>query len=92
MAPMFIDLARAFLSIQASSAAAERLFGDAGYNEGFRRQNNGDTVTEMLLVIRSFLMSHIENARSQTSFLSARSQSIVNLTDEICSEMDKATH
>ena len=37
LAPLFIEAARAYLSIQASSASAERLFGDAGYYEGARR-------------------------------------------------------
>ncbi len=36
LAPLFLDAARAFLSIRASSASAERLFGDAGYQEGTR--------------------------------------------------------
>ncbi len=35
---LFVDVARAYLSIQASSASAEHLFGDAGYQEGTRRQ------------------------------------------------------
>ncbi len=34
------DAARAFLSMQASSASAERLFRDAGYQKGTRRQTN----------------------------------------------------
>ncbi len=41
LAPLFLDAARAFLSIQASSASAERLFGDAGYQEGTRSARNG---------------------------------------------------
>ncbi len=36
--PLFLETARAVLSIQASSASAELLFGDAGYGEGVRRQ------------------------------------------------------
>ena len=89
MAPMFIEVARAFLSIQASSAAAERLFGDAGYNEGIRRQHTADSMTEMLLMIRSYILSYIECSGTQKSFLSSRAQMTVDLADKISKQISK---
>jgi len=60
----FVDAARAFLSVQASSASTERLFGDAGHFEGDRRQHCDPALTEMLLTIRSFVSSRIERGSS----------------------------
>lgn len=88
-APLLIDVARAFLSIQASSAAAERLFGDAGHNEGDRRQHCDDTMTEMLLTIKSFVYSFLENAKTQSSFLTSRAQTVKDLVNIICEEINK---
>ncbi len=56
-----IDAARAFLSISASSASAERLFGDAGYQEGTLRQGTGSLVTEMLLMVRRYVVVHLNS-------------------------------
>lgn len=83
LAPLFIDLARAFLCIQASSASIERVFGDAGYQEGSRRQHTQDSVTEMLFLIRSFVKSRIESATRQTEFLSRRANGVKELAEEI---------
>lgn len=73
LAPLFIDLARAFLSIQVSSASVERIFGDAGYQEGNRRQKVEDSVTEMQLTIRSFVKSRIDSEKHQKEFLTSAS-------------------
>ena len=75
------------LSIQASSAAAERLFGDAGYYEGLRRQNTESSYTEMLLLIRSFVSSRIDGATKQVGFLSSRAQVVKDTAEEIAREI-----
>ncbi len=72
--PLFLDASSACLSTQSSSASAERQFGDAGYQEGFRRQHGESSVIEMLLMIRSFVHSRIANASRQKGFLSSRAQ------------------
>ena len=59
----FAEPARAYLSIQASSASAERLFGDAGYQEGVRRQHVETGIAEMLLTIR-YLIQQRTNAHA----------------------------
>ncbi len=47
LSPLSLDAAGAFLSIQASPASAEPLFGDAGYQEGACRQVTGSSVIEI---------------------------------------------
>lgn len=63
------------------------MFDDAGYNEGSRRQHTGDTMTEMLMLIRRFLMDHVSKAGIQTAFLGSRAQAIVDVVDKICTEI-----
>lgn len=50
---IFVELDRALLSIQDLNASVERLFGDRGYQEDRRRQNEDDRLTEMLLTVLS---------------------------------------
>lgn len=59
MDPFLIELAQAFLSIHASFAWCEHLFGDAGHGEGHRRQHVRDSVSEIVLMIRSCTLSYI---------------------------------
>ena len=93
MAPIFIDFDRAYLSIQAPSASDERLFGDAGYSEGDRRQHNDDSMNEMLLMIRRYLLSYIETTTTKVWLISSRAQAIVDFADKICSVMStRATY
>lgn len=54
MVPLLFNLDREFLSIKASSASCERRFGDAGHNENYLRKNIQDSMSQMLLMIRSF--------------------------------------
>ncbi len=74
LAPLFLEAAHAFLSIQASSAFAERLFGDAGFRERARRQTGDPSVTEMLLLIRSYVHSRLDSAHRQRGFIRRRAQ------------------
>ncbi len=74
LAPLFLEAARAILSIQASSASAERLFGDGGYQEGARRQTGDSSVTAMLLLIRSCVRSRLDNTLRKRGFISWRAQ------------------
>ena len=83
MAPILIDLARAFLTIQPPPAPFQRLLGDAGHNKGDRCHPVEDGMTEMLLTIKSFVLSYIEDTVNQTSFLSAREQTVKDLADRI---------
>lgn len=83
LAPLFIDAARAFLSVQASSASAERLFGDAGYCEGTRRKHGESSVTEMLLMIRSYVRAQIDYASTHNAFLSSRAHFLKDLAFKI---------
>lgn len=64
-------LARAFLSIQAISASPEWLFGDAGHQHGIGGQQTQDTVTEMLLTIRSFVKYEMDGSKQQQGFISS---------------------
>ncbi len=89
LAPLFLDAARAFLSIQASSASAERLFGDAGYQEGTRRQGTGSPVTEMLLMVRSYVVAHLNSPSRQTGFISNRAQAVKELAEAIATELEE---
>ena len=72
LASLFLDPARAFLLIQASFASAERLFGDGGYQEGTCRQGTGSSVTEMLLMVRSYVVAHLNRPSRQAGFISNR--------------------
>eukprot|EP00171_Calliarthron_tuberculosum_P003336 IDg3336t1 len=89
LAPIFLDAARAFLSIQASSASAERLFGDAGYQEGARRQATGSSVTEMLLMVRSYVATYLSRTPLvQARFISSHGQAVKNLAADLAGEID----
>lgn len=56
----FAKAARAYLSLQATSASAERLFGVAGYQEGSRRTSSSTDHTEMLLLIRALIQARLD--------------------------------
>ena len=56
-----LTTARAFLSVQATSASVERLFSEAGNSESGNRHSQSAPMLEMLLVIRKW-------ARSRLSF------------------------
>jgi len=73
-ASLFTDMARAFLSTQASPASAERLFSDSGIYEGSRRHHADSFVEEMLFIIRSFVMQHISERSSQKNVYKLESQ------------------
>ncbi len=70
-----------FFSIQASSASAERLFGDAGYREGTLQQGTGSPVTEMLLIVRSYVVAHQNSPSRQTGFIGNRAQAVKELAE-----------
>ncbi len=83
LALLLLDPVRAYLSVQSSSASAERLFRDSGYHEGIRWQHAELSVTEMLLMIRSFVHSRINDAPKQQEFLSSRAQAVKDLAEVI---------
>ena len=73
----FAEQARAVLvDSKRSSASAERLFGDAGYQEGVRRQHVETGIVEMLLTIRYLIQQrtnvHAVRARCCASGRRAR--------------------
>lgn len=76
MAPIDIDLVRAFLNIQASSASCECLFGDASHSKGDLWQHVQESITKILLMIPKFVLSYVENAQidgeAQFSVMSTR--------------------
>ncbi len=74
LAPMFLEAARAFLSMQASSASAERLFGDSGYQEGARRQTGDSSVTAVPLLIRSYIHLRLDSAPRHGGFICGQAQ------------------
>ncbi len=74
---------------QASSASAERLFGDARYQEGTRRQVTGSPVTEVLLVVRSYVVAHLKSPSRQTGFVSNRAQAVKELAEAIARELEE---
>ncbi len=89
LAPLFLDAARALFSIQASSSCAERLFGDAGYQEGTRRQVTGSSVTDMLLMVRSYVVSHLNSRSRQAGFIRNRAQAVKELAKAIAKELEE---
>ena len=86
----FMGIARAFLSVQASSASAERLFGDAWHQEGDRRQHADPALAEMLLMIRSYVTSLTQVSTPQSPFLSKRAQILIELASIITEEIQTA--
>lgn len=87
-APICIDVARAFLSIQASSASGERLFGDAGYQEGSRRQTCHQSLSDMLLLIRSYVLHRLKMSNNQSFFLGGRAQTVKELAIQVASRIE----
>ncbi len=83
------DAARAFRSIKASSASAEGLFEDAGYQEGTRRQGTGSPVTDMLLMECSYVFAHLNSPSRQTSFIRNRAQAVKELAEAITTELEE---
>lgn len=91
-APLLVDVARAFLSIQASSASAERLFGDAGHGESDRRLHGDSPITEMMLFIRSYVQESLSQKHLQRIFLSGKGQCMKDLAEKIASEIESTTY
>ena len=58
----FKKVAKAALSSQASSAAAERLFSDLGRYEGRARYSTMTSPLEMTNTIRALVLSHLRNS------------------------------
>ena len=89
----FFVPARAYLSIQASSAAAERLFGPAGTQEGQRRQQTEPAMSEMLLTIRYVVMLRtspkVVRLYWQSSSLSVKGTLISELATEIAKKIEE---
>ena len=81
-------MARAFLSIQASSAPVERLFSDSGNYEGARRQHPDSSYEEMLFIIRGFVQQSLESPASQPNFISGRAQNVKDLAKKIAAVID----
>jgi len=83
------DVARCFLSVQASSASAERMFSDAGHGNTHQRQSMPMYTLEMLLVIRAFVKRRVEAAAqqavsvAQTDLHSARSAHVLVVVRQI---------
>ena len=75
-APLFMDLDRAFLSIQSSSASAERLFSDSGSYVVSNRQHTDSSIEEMLLMIRSYVQDRVRASNGQNSFLVGKHRSL----------------
>ena len=90
-APLFSDIARAFLSVQSSSAFPERLFSDAGNYEGSLRQHAESSFEELLLMIRSYVQEHVRTSPRQQSFLSGLAQAVRDLAEEIATERGRRT-
>lgn len=87
MAPLFFDVARAYLSIQASSPPAERLFEDAGYQEGTRVHATGSSVTEMLHTRPSHVARYLSKSTHQQGFLKRRGKSVRDLAEGIAKDI-----
>ncbi len=83
------DAARAFLLVQASSTSAERLFQDAGYQEGTCRQGTGSPVTEMLLMVRSYVVADLNSPSRRTGFMTNRAQAVKELAEAIATELEE---
>ena len=90
--------ARAFLSMQASSASAERLFSAAGYVEGGNRHNQSMAKMEMELVIRKWVLSELSVDGIEPGSLPSdaitplanASQLFVNLVDRVAKSVVEA--
>jgi len=76
-------MARAFLSMQSSSAPVERLFSDSGLYEGNRRNHANSSLSEMLYSIRSCVQERILAYQHQGMFISAKSETVMAFAKEI---------
>ncbi len=76
------------MNVQSSLVSAERLFGGAGYQEGFRRHHGKSSVTEMLLMIRSFGHLRIDSVPKKQGFLNSRAQAMKNLAEETAGKIE----
>ena len=83
LAPLFTDGARAFLSIQSSSAQVERLFSVSENYEGARRHHGESAIQEMLFSIKSYVTERSASSSGQTLFLSRKVQAIEKIAQEI---------
>jgi len=64
----FRTVARALLAMQTSSAAAERLFSQAGNAEANKRHNLAPQNLEMILVIRKWIWSRLSSDELEAQF------------------------
>ncbi len=71
-----------------SSALAERLFGDAGYQEGTRRRETGYSVAKMFLIVRSYVVTQINSPPKQAGFISSRAKAVKELAEDIAIELE----
>jgi len=88
-ASLFTEMARAFLSIQASSAPVERLFSDSGLYEGNRRHHGNSSIEEMLFTIRSCVQQRIMSRKGQSLFISAHAEAVMDFATEIAVRIKK---
>ena len=66
----FNRIAREMFSSQASSATAERILSDLGRLEGDQRQSLLSSTSEMIAIIRSFVLNELDaNRRRQSDLL-----------------------
>ena len=80
---IFIDFARALLSIQSLFASAEGMFSNGGYQEGVRRQNEESTITEMLPFIRNHVCKRLKQRNKQSGFITGQVDSVQEVAKEI---------
>lgn len=80
---VFLERSLEFLCIQASSASAERLFGDLRSYKGARHQHVDNSVIEILLVIQSFVKAQMDKDTGHRAFLISPAQALQSLVQEI---------
>ena len=86
----FNMVAQACLSSQASSAAAERLFGDLGKSEGNQAQEQLTSTIEMRELIRMFVLSEtVELKLPQTGMIHPQADAFQRLVSRVSTEIRK---
>lgn len=80
---MFLAVAKAFLSMQVSSALVDRLFGDAGYQEGLRCQSVDDATLEMYFDVQGLVKARMQRFCARTGLITSRTAEIRQLMHEI---------
>lgn len=86
-ATLYTEMARAFLSIQSSSAPVERLFSDSGLYEGNRRHHANSSLSEMLFTIRNCVHERILASRHQRMFISGKAEAVMAFAKEIAAKI-----